>query len=692
MKGEGVTRPESASTPKGGKRLRPLAFLEQMRERYGDVFEVGLPGGDSLLVVSDPVLVERVFQAPAKVLHPGEANRRGLGWLYGDHSLALLDERPHLDHRRILLPAFHGDRMAGLADAVREVADRRLATWPLGEDFAALPLLRELTLEIAIRTAFGAEDRPGIASLRDTFLELHAPATIKGGGAASRRLVNEAGALVESEVARRRGGSRRRDGDVLGILLDARLEDGSPLSDAEIRDEVVTMLAAGYETTATALAWTLERLARAPQTLAAVEREAEDGGGPLTDAAIHETLRMRPPVPMSARLVKQPFRLGPRELAPGTVIGVSALLVHHREDIYPEPQAFRPERFLGKQPGTYTWIPFGGGVRRCPGAGFALRELRVVLGSLLSRATLRTVDPAPEGMFSGKNTITPADGARISLEPRSPRRSVAARWSEASTWVGDDLRREVFFFQSAGVDLYGSLFAATEPTRPYGVVTCQSWGTDADRSDPLVRSVALEMAKLGGAGMVFHYPGFGDSYGDLAVLSLADLGEAARDATAAASRRCPGLTWIFAGFMFGASVACLARSPTGALPLLLVQPELKPGAYFRWLASTSEPLAPGPNPRQMMEVGDTPGMAYGYPIPRRILEHADEADRTVASALAGSSGGGAAINYAESGDPGPLPARFERIEVPGTWRFGLQNHPRLATAAAEWLDRRTRDN
>lgn len=268
-----------------------------------------------------------------------------------------------------------------------------------------------------------------------------------------------------------------------------------------------------------------------------------------------------------------------------------------------------------------------------------------------------------------------------------------SRWSGNSTWEGDGLRREVFFFfSSGGARLYGSLFAASEPSRPFGVVACGSWGVDADRTDPLLRSSALAMARLGGAGLVFHYPGYGDSYGDLAEVELEDLRDAAVSAAEEASRRCPGLDWIFAGFMFGGSIASLARQRTGGERLLLVQPALRPGSYFEFLANRSEPLAPGPTPREMMSSGSTPGMAYGYPIAARIRARGDQADAVVAESLAEFDGKGAVICYPlrEREEPEPVPESFERIETPGRWYFGAENHPRLASAVATWLDERTR--
>jgi alpha/beta superfamily hydrolase len=241
-------------------------------------------------------------------------------------------------------------------------------------------------------------------------------------------------------------------------------------------------------------------------------------------------------------------------------------------------------------------------------------------------------------------------------------------WSEASAWSGDGLRREVFFFRSGGVELYGSLYASVEPSRPLGLVACSSWGVEADRTDPLVRSIALAVAKMGGAGMVFHYPGYGDSYGDFASVDMADLAEAARDASAEAARRCPDVAWSFAGYMLGASVASLASRSVDSRLLLLVQPALSPGAYFDRLRKGRGPLAPGPSPREMMQHGAVPGMAYGYPILHLSAESARGVEGSVATALEAFVGRGAIIRHCKPSQPDPAPGRFERVEVPGAPR------------------------
>lgn len=271
-------------------------------------------------------------------------------------------------------------------------------------------------------------------------------------------------------------------------------------------------------------------------------------------------------------------------------------------------------------------------------------------------------------------------------------------WTDWGTWEGDGLRREAFFFRSGDVELYGSLVAAAEPTSGLGVVACNSWGVEADRCEPLLRTVAMETARRGGAGLVFHYPGYGDSHGDLVGVDLADLSRAVTDAVEEARRRLPEVSWALAGFILGASVACLAQSQTGAERLLLVQPALRPGAYFDRVSRRREPLVVGDGSgAEEMEAGAEAGMAYGYPLPARIVAAGGEADAAVAAALATFEGRGAVVRHparpGEAGGDGeaePAPASFECIDVPGRWRFGSRSNPRLAAAAIDWLDRSAR--
>lgn len=252
------------------------------------------------------------------------------------------------------------------------------------------------------------------------------------------------------------------------------------------------------------------------------------------------------------------------------------------------------------------------------------------------------------------------------------------RWSDTATWTGDGLRREVFFFPSGGVELYGSLYASAAPTREFGVVVCGSWGAEADRSDPMAHDIALATARLGGAGLVFHYPGFGDSYGDLAAVTTDALVTAAADAAAEAARRSAATEWLLAGYTFGASIACLARPLVDARGLLLLQPALRPSAYFERLTRRAGPRGPGAGKARI---------AFGYPIPERIVDRGAVADAAVEAALAEYQGGGAAIRYEAPVDqaPFPLPETLEQIAVPGRWRFGARYQHELLAAATEWL-------
>lgn len=256
-----------------------------------------------------------------------------------------------------------------------------------------------------------------------------------------------------------------------------------------------------------------------------------------------------------------------------------------------------------------------------------------------------------------------------------------ARWDDAATWTGDGLRREVFFFASNGVDLYGSLYAADPPTRPLAVAICGSWGVEADQSDALAHGLALATARAGGAGLVFHYAGFGDSHGQLGQATLESLAADAAAAVREGARRFPEARWQLAGFTFGAAIACLAQPLAGADGLVLMQPDLRPSAYLERLVRGAR--------RASFGAGDA-DMAFGYPLPRRILELGAAADEAVAEALSGFGGEGVAIRYERPPAPdGPsLPDGVERVTIPGSWRFGSRDQPGMAATAARWLRRR----
>ena len=388
---------------------------------------------DPWVMVSDPDLVKQILTAPAHVLHAGEGNRI-LEPILGPSSVLLLDEDQHMRQRKLLLPPFHGDRMERYGEVMREVVEAEIDRWPTGVAAPSWPRMQAITLEVILRAVFGVTERERLDPLREALRELldftastarMAMLVFAGPQRLQRHrvlgfrdLMDRADELVLAEVARRRAeGSLDERDDVLSLLLQARHEDGTPMDDRELRDELMTLLVAGHETTATALGWALERLVRRPEALANAVAEAESGGGAYTEAVVQETLRLRPVIPVVARHVKEPFQLGEHLIPVGATITPSILLMHRRPEVYPDPEGFRPERFLEKPPGTYTWIPFGGGIRRCIGASFALFEMKVVLSTLLSRATVRADVPEPERVARRAITLTPSRGASVILEP-----------------------------------------------------------------------------------------------------------------------------------------------------------------------------------------------------------------------------------------------------------------------------------
>jgi cytochrome P450 len=420
---------------------RPTAFLERCRARYGKRFTQRLVGQPPLVMISDPDEIKQIFQAPPDVLHPGEGARI-LEPIVGAHSVILLDEGPHLEQRKLLLPAFHGENMQRLAGLMRELADDEVAGWPRGEPVELHPRLQQLTLEIVLRAVFGLESGPRLDSLRDLLTKILAfgasplsllpppPAWLAPITPAARfeRLSASVDALIFALIDERRAQATTEDAtsspDVLALLLAARHEDGSQMSAQELRDELMTALVAGHETTASQLSWAFERLAREPVVLGRLYQELDEGADEdYLNATINEILRLRPVLPNAEpRLTKKPVEIGGVRYPPGVALVPSAYLVHHDPDIYPDPQAFRPERFLeqegGQPPGTYTWIPFGGGRRRCLGASFALLEMRIALRAVLERCELRPVGERAERIRRRSITISPAGGSLVVLRDR----------------------------------------------------------------------------------------------------------------------------------------------------------------------------------------------------------------------------------------------------------------------------------
>ncbi|HEX8753034.1 MAG TPA: cytochrome P450 [Solirubrobacterales bacterium] len=404
-------------------------MLEQSRARFGSMFTLRIAYEDRWVVVADPELVKQVFTGDPRVFRAGEGNQI-LRPILGENSVLVLDEKPHLSQRKLLLPPFHGERMQGYGEKMAEIASREIERWPTGVPYRLRPRMQAITLEIILETVFGVHGGERMGELRDAlrgFLDLTTnprmllPVLMVGPERirhvpAFRRRVERVDALIARELAERRGAEdlAERD-DVLSLLLGAHHEDGSPMSDAEIRDELLTLLVAGHETTATALAWTMERLSRHPRKLERLRDEVLAGEESYLTATIQETLRLRPVIVGVLRRLTEPVALGGYELPAGVTVVPSIHLVHRDPEIYPEPERFLPERFLDNPPGTYTWIPFGGGIRRCLGASFAQFEMRVVLRELVRRHEVRPARPAPERPFRRAITETPRRDAEVVL-------------------------------------------------------------------------------------------------------------------------------------------------------------------------------------------------------------------------------------------------------------------------------------
>jgi len=406
---------------------RPGPFLARARRRYGDTFSVKIAQEGNWVMLTDPDDVQQVFTGDPRLLHAGAANVILLP-LLGHHSVLLLDGERHMAQRKLLLPPFHGKRMRGYEDLMKGVAQQELERWPRGEPFPLWPRMQAVTLEVIIRAVFGVRGEDRLERMRTrlrealeittdmrSFLAVAAlgPQRVSRMRFFQRELdpVNEA---LLDEIRDRRGSADldQRD-DILSMLLTASHEDGSPMSDQELRDELMTLLVAGHETTATALAWAMERLVRHPDMLRRLAEEAEAGEDEYADAVVKETLRLRPVIPLVVRELQEPMEFGGHLLPAGARVTPCILLMHRREDIYPEANRFRPERFLEQPAGTYTWIPFGGGVRRCLGASFAMFEMKTVLQAVASQLSLSPARPEPERIRRRAITLTPSAGAQV---------------------------------------------------------------------------------------------------------------------------------------------------------------------------------------------------------------------------------------------------------------------------------------
>jgi cytochrome P450 len=398
--------------------LRPIAFLEACRRRYGDAFSVSFQGFKTpLVMISSPEAIRALYAERSHALPPGRTAT--LQPLVGARSLLLLEGAEHLSRRRVMLPPFHGDRMRAYESVVLEATERELDGWPAAQAFAAHPSMQAITLEVILRAVFGVSDPgPLRTQLRDLLagtvsrsLQLSVMLRRPDALAELEAMATEIDTRLLDEIAARR---REPGEDICSVFVQARFEDGTSMSDREIRDQLMTLLLAGHETTATGLAWTLDLLTRHPEVMARARTEGEE----YMRAVVAESLRLRPVIPLAGRRLATDLRVDGLELPAGTDVTPAIWLAHTRPESYPDPYAFRPERFLDRAPPTYAWIPYGGGIRRCLGAAFAEMEMRIVLAAILRRFDLRPAGRRAERVARRNVTFSPRNGTRVVARAR----------------------------------------------------------------------------------------------------------------------------------------------------------------------------------------------------------------------------------------------------------------------------------
>jgi cytochrome P450 len=423
---------------------RPVPFMESCRRRYGDAFSLRFVGFERPTVfLTDPEAIKALYTEQAHGLPRGRTV--ALRPILGADSVLLLEGSEHIARRRLMLPPFHGERMRSYESIVHEVAQAEIASWPVGQTFALHPRMQAITLEVILRAVFGVvdEQRRRLLSERlplllsensSIWFQLRVLLSSRTKSSRDpRSLLQEQLAQIDelllAEIAERRTdptlGERE---DILSLLLAARFEDGTQMSDRELRDQLLTLLLAGHETTATALAWTVDLLLRNPAALARLRQEIQAGeDDEYLRATVTEALRLRPVVPLAGRRLNRDLDAPGLHLPAGTDVTPAIWLTHTRADLYPQPYEFRPERFLGEAPATYGWIPFGGGVRRCLGASFAEFEMRIVLQLLMGSCVLSPARRRPEAIARRNVTFSPRHGTKVRLDLRTsaPARALA---------------------------------------------------------------------------------------------------------------------------------------------------------------------------------------------------------------------------------------------------------------------------
>ncbi len=425
--------------------LRPLDYLDRCARRYGETFTLRIRRERPWVLLSNPEHVKQVFTSDAQSVGSGAAEANPLlEPLLGPRSVMLLDEPEHLDDRRRLLPSFHGQRMRDYGAMITDVAERQVATWPVGEPFELWPRMQAISLDVITSAVFDEIDPTRRALLRERLVELTAwinkPRRLALLAALGKRTLTESAEFREvmgrvedvvlDEVRLRRSAAERADGgeaarggrgheDIHAMLEREYGSEASATSELKMRDELVTMLSDGP--TATSLAWVFERLLRHPAKLARLREEVLRGeGDEYLDACVKETLRLCPAVPLVMRRLLAPMRIGAWTIPADTIVAPCVHLMHRRADVYPEPLQFRPERFLERDASTYTWIPFGGGVRRCVAWYFAQLEMKRVMEVVLRELDLRAAGDGEEAPTRASVSFAPSGGARVIATRRAP--------------------------------------------------------------------------------------------------------------------------------------------------------------------------------------------------------------------------------------------------------------------------------
>jgi cytochrome P450 len=412
--------------------MRQIEFVFKARREFGEVFRMQgvIPGGP--VITSHPDHVRSLFTAKPEQA-PSLTGESPLRPIVGPNSVLTAVGPRHMRQRKLLLPPFHGEAIDQYTRMITDAAEREIDRWPVGKPMALAPRMQAITLDVIMAGIFGVEGRPAPGT-PEAALRLAVKKGVNASTLPTAQLTELLHLGREEAMGplklmlnmldrptykvireRRRATDLEERRDILSILLQARTEDGEALTDKELRDELLTLVLAGHETTANSLAWAWERLVRNPEPHAALVEAVrrDEGAEERVEATIVETMRSRPVIPIIGRRVQVPWRLGDYAVEPGTAVAMSILLVHHREDVYPDPFAFRPERWLGRKPGTYDWIPFGGGIRRCLGAALAMAEQRVVLTTMARRLDLVADRPAPERAMHRNVTMIPSRGARV---------------------------------------------------------------------------------------------------------------------------------------------------------------------------------------------------------------------------------------------------------------------------------------